>query len=96
VIRVEKLRPAARFESESDEEVGSGRLDDLGTTPLRLTSLDSERAQAVLLEEAELVMAERTRVGRASDTEAQRHAETRRADAATPVQRHVQSGRGYE
>jgi hypothetical protein len=81
VLGVEKLRLAARFESESDKEVGSCRLDDLGTTPLRPTSLDSEHAQAVLLEEAELVTAERTRVGKACDSEAQRHAETRGADA---------------
>jgi hypothetical protein len=67
--RVEELRLPARLEAEGNEEVGSCGLDDLGAAPVRVTPMDSERAQAAVLEEAELVTAKRTGVGRAGDAE---------------------------
>jgi len=67
--RVEELRLTARLEAESDEEVGSCGLDDVGAAPMRVTPMDSERAQAAVLEEAKLVTAKRTGVGRARDAE---------------------------
>jgi hypothetical protein len=82
--RVEKLRLPTRLEAESNEEVASWGLDGLGAAPVRVAPLDSERAQAVVLEEAELVTAKRTRVGRACDTELQRDAEPFGADAPFP------------
>jgi hypothetical protein len=69
--RVEELRLPTRLEAESNEEVASCGLDGLGAAPLRVAPLDSERAQAFVLEEAELVTAKWTRVGRACDAELQ-------------------------
>jgi hypothetical protein len=66
---VKELRLPARLEAESDEEVDPCGLNDLGAAPLRVATLDSERAQAAVLEEADLVTAKRTRVGRACDAE---------------------------
>jgi hypothetical protein len=69
--RVEELRLPARLEAESNEEVGSCGLDDLGAAPLRVAPVDSEGAQSAALEEAKLVTAKRTGVGRACDAEPQ-------------------------
>ena len=53
----------------------------LGAAPLRVAPPDSKRAQTVVLEEAELVTAKRTGVGRAVDAIAKGDSEPRGAEA---------------